>query len=252
VLHRAAYDALGLSGWRYDAVECAERRFAAFLGGLDESWVGLSLTMPLKQAALEVADSASELAVTLGAANTLLLGAAGRRAENTDVAGIAAALATPGWTAPDAVLLLGAGGTAAAALAALASLGRAAGAPVAVAVREPGRAGRLLAAAGRLGVTVELLAWAALRERSPADLVISAVPGGAAGTDVVALRPTSTVLDVAYHPWPTALARRAADLGASVIGGRDVLLHQAAGQVELMTGRPAPLAAMASALTRTG
>ena len=55
------------------------------------------------------------------------------------------------------------------------------------------------------------------------------------------------VLDVVYHPWPTPLARAAAAAGAIVASGFAMLLHQAAAQVELMTGKPAPLEAMREA-----
>jgi shikimate dehydrogenase len=56
------------------------------------------------------------------------------------------------------------------------------------------------------------------------------------------------VLDVVYHPWPTPLAQAASNSGATVVSGFDLLLHQAARQVELMTGvKPAPLEAMRAA-----
>src|SRR3954471_18557482 len=56
VIHNAGYATAGLTGWRYDAHECAEAALAGFVGGLDARWAGLSLTMPLKEVALDVAD----------------------------------------------------------------------------------------------------------------------------------------------------------------------------------------------------
>lgn len=92
VLHRAAYAALGLDGWCYDAYECSEAGLAGFVEGLGPEWAGLSLTMPLKRVALDVANEVSPLAAATGAANTLVLRPDGSYADNTDVAGIVAAL----------------------------------------------------------------------------------------------------------------------------------------------------------------
>ncbi|MBO0804372.1 MAG: shikimate dehydrogenase, partial [Nocardiopsaceae bacterium] len=119
-----------------------------------------------------------------------------------------------------------------------------------VAVRDPGRASGLLAAADRLGLRVRLRDIAGVAGERP-DLLVSTVPAG--GADFYAERIVATgqaplaVLDVVYDPWPTPLATAAARAGALVAGGFAMLLHQAAGQVELMTGRPAPVEAMRAA-----
>jgi shikimate dehydrogenase len=253
VLHRAAYAALGLSGWRYDRVECDEAGLPALVGGLGPEWVGLSLTMPLKRKVLELADEVSPLAAAVGAANTLLLGGARpgvRRAENTDVAGLLAALREAGLRRVDRSVLLGAGGTAQAALAALRELGDPA---PRVLVRDPGRAGSLLAAAGRLGVRPVVCGGLPDTPLPEADLVVSTLPSGAADAVAAGSRagrwaPGTVVLDAVYAPWPTRFAAAAAEAGCRVVGGLAVLLHQAVAQVELMTGRPAPVAAMRAAL----
>src|SRR5579859_4190175 len=87
VLHRAAYQALGLPGWRYDKIECDEPGLPRLVDGMGPEWAGLSLTMPLKRVAMTVADEVSPLAEAIGAANTLVFSAAGgKRADNTDVA----------------------------------------------------------------------------------------------------------------------------------------------------------------------
>jgi shikimate dehydrogenase len=168
-----------------------------------------------------------------------------RRAYNTDVAGIVTAVreaaggAGPGW--PGSAVVLGAGGTAQAALAALAELGVT---EPTVLVRDPARAGELRAAAGRLGVRPAVRAGLP-GPIPPADLVVSTLPAGAADR----LDPPGTVLlDVVYSPWPTPLATAARARGATVISGLAMLLHQAAAQVTLMTGRAAPLGAMRAAL----
>jgi shikimate dehydrogenase len=246
-LHTAAYAALGLDGWSYASIECDEAGLPSLIASCGSDWAGLSLTMPLKRAVLPLLDRIEPLAAQVGGANTVVFAAGQRRGFNTDVPGMLAALREAGVTAPASATILGAGATACAALAAL----RETGLSVARAqVRDQARAGDLLAAAGRLGLAVELCPLgSSLRD---GDLLISTVPAGAAdflterfgdGTS----RPAA-VLDVVYSPWPTPLALAAAKSGAIVIAGFDLLVHQAARQVELMTGiSPAPVAAMRSA-----
>jgi shikimate dehydrogenase len=248
VLHAAAYAALGLTWWSYEAIECDEAGLPAFLDRCGPDWAGLSLTMPLKRAVLPLLDRIDPLVTEVGAANTVLFAAAQRLGYNTDVPGMVHALQEHGvGTGREPVgpaLVLGSGGTARGALAALRDLGERS---ATVAVREPAQARDLLAAADRLGIAVTLRAFRA-SALAEARLVISTVPAGAsnaAARTLARVRPgPEVVLDVIYHPWPTALGVAARQAGAVVIGGFDLLLHQAARQVELMTGRPAPLEQM--------
>jgi shikimate dehydrogenase len=244
-LHRAAYQALGLASWTYDAIECDEARLPEVLGGCGPEWAGLSLTMPLKRAVLPLLDWTELLAADVGGANTVIFAAGARHGHNTDVPGMITALAAAGLSSAGSVLILGAGATACSALAAVRGLGAS---EATVAVRDPARAGDLLAAASRLGMTVRLAGPGQDPAGGSWHLLISTVPAGAADThserilhgDLV----PATVLDVVYHPWPTRLAAAAAETGAAVISGFELLLHQAARQVELMTARTAPVAAM--------
>jgi shikimate dehydrogenase len=249
VLHGAAYAALGLHDWRYDAHECAEPDLAGFVGGLDAEWAGLSLTMPLKRVALDVADDVSPLAAATGAANTLVLRDGHRRAENTDVAGIVAALRGAGATGAGPAVVLGAGGTARAALAALRELGSS---EITVLVRSTARTAELRAAAHRLGVEPAVRADLADPVRAAGTLaaaavVVSTLPGPAADP-LTGPGPGTVVLDVVYAPWPTPFAAAATAAGARVVSGLEMLLHQAVAQVALMTGRPGPVAPMRAAL----
>ncbi len=245
VLHEAAYAELGLTTWRYEAFECGAEALPAFVAGLGPEWVGLSLTMPLKRVALTVADEVSPLARAVGAANTLVLGER-RRAENTYVAGILAALREAGLERVGSAVVLGAGGTAQAALAALRELGESS---PAVVVRDPARTTALFASADRLAVTPTISGGFPDVELPDADVVISTLPSGVADT-LRAQRWSSgtVVLDVVYAPWPTPLAATALGAGCRVVSGLSVLLHQAAAQVELMTGRRAPVDRMRQAL----
>ncbi|MGE3660180.1 MAG: shikimate dehydrogenase [Pseudonocardia sp.] len=244
VLHRAAYAELGLDGWSYGMHECDEAGLPCFVDGLGAEWAGLSLTMPLKRVALQVADEVSPLAAATGAANTLVLRPGSRFADNTDVAGLVGAL---GRGSGATALVLGAGGTAQAALAALRELGIC---DVTVAVRSLARTAELRAAAERLGITpvVEPLLAAHTPALPAADVVISTLPGRAADRLGAQMKPGATVLDVVYAPWPTPFAAAATERGARVVSGLEVLLHQAVAQVELMTGHAGPVAAMRAAL----
>jgi shikimate dehydrogenase len=246
VLHRAAYRALGLSGWTYEAIECDEARLPGLLDGCGPDWTGLSLTMPLKRTVLPLLDTTEPLAAEVGGANTVIFAAGARHGHNTDVPGMITTLTTAGVSAAGPALILGAGATACSALAALRGLG---GSEATVAVRNPARAADLLAAAGRLGMTVRLAEFGEQATTAGSwYLLISTVPAGAA--DIYAERMLradlvpSAVLDVVYHPWPTRLAAAAEQTGAAVISGFELLLWQAARQVELMTARTAPAAAM--------
>ncbi len=241
VLHGAAYRALGLS-WTFTALDVGTGELAQFLATCGPEWVGFACTMPLKREALALASAASPQATAVGAANTLLRRPDGTwSADNTDVAGIVAALREHG-VRPATATVLGAGGTAQAAVVALAELGLT---RCTVQVRDVTRTVDVRAAAQRAGIDLDV----AVLGDPPGDLVISTLPAGAA--DPLAggeWRAAYALLDVVYAPWPTPLAAAVAAAGGTVIAGTLMLLHQAALQVQLMTGRPAPVEAMRAAL----
>jgi shikimate dehydrogenase len=273
VLHVAAYAALGLDDWSYTAIECGEADLPGLVDSCGPEWAGLSLTMPLKRAVLPLLDQVDPIAAATGGANTVIFRDGQRYGYNTDVPGMVTALseagvlsgsgaggggAGGGGVAPGPVTILGAGATACSTVAALRELGITS---ADVVVRDPSRTGALLAAARRLAFTVRLTetfpagpgTFPAGPGTFPAGpgLLIATLPSGAADiyterVRAAALTPTA-VFDVVYAPWPTPLAMAAAESGATVISGFELLLHQAAVQVELMTGRSAPVAAMRAA-----
>ncbi len=247
-LHRAAFAALGLDGWRYDRFEVDEAGLPGFVAGLDEAeWAGCSLTMPLKRAVIPLLDEVSGTARTVDAVNTLVFTADGRReGHNTDVPGLVNALRERGITEVSSAAVLGAGATASSALAALARLGAR---EVTVYVRTPERAREMAALGERLGVAVRTADWERGAEALAHPLTVATTPAGATDTFAAGLTAAPGALfDVLYHPWPTALAAACADRGATVLGGLDLLVHQAVLQNELFTGRgPGPLAAVRAA-----
>ncbi|MEI5582952.1 MULTISPECIES: shikimate dehydrogenase [unclassified Agromyces] len=236
-LHRAAYERLGLD-WTYDRAEVGEGGLAAFVDALGPEWRGLSLTMPLKPEALALADDVERLAERAGAVNTLLLSPDGRRLGfNTDIGGIVRALGDAGVHAIRHGVLVGGGATAASALVAMAELGAIG---VEVCVRDAGRAASVVELGHGLGLVVDVRTLDRFAEPSGADLVVSTVPGGAdlgiAPSDELAAAP---LLDVAYAPWPTALAAAWDERGGRVAHGLGMLVHQALLQVRIfLTGDP--------------
>ena len=230
-LHRAAYTQLGLN-WTYDKLEIDQHRLAPFVAGLDESWRGLSLTMPLKVAVLELGE-VDQLAQLAGAGNTLILEADTRRVYNTDVGGLAWAVRQVTTVPLPRVTILGAGATASAALIAAAQLGAQ---QVTVAARTPSRAEQLRALSRELGIELEIRPWWARLPQT--NLAVSTVVSGAADTIAPSVADSAPlIVDAIYDPWPTVLATTAQQAGCTVISGRDLLIGQALLQIELMTGR---------------
>ncbi|WP_431784744.1 shikimate dehydrogenase [Streptomyces chumphonensis] len=247
VLHRAAYAELGLDDWSYDRFEVDEAGLAGFLDGLGPGWAGLSLTMPLKRAVIPLLDEVSATAAAVEAVNTVVFTGSGRRrGDNTDIPGMIAALRERDVAQVPEAAVLGAGATASSALAALA---RVCTGTVTAYVRSPERAAEMRVWGERLGVAVRTAPWERAAEGLAAPLVVATTPAGAtdALADAVPGAP-GTLFDVLYEPWPTKLAAAWSGAGGRVVGGLDLLVHQAVLQVEQMTGRaPAPLAAMRKA-----
>lgn len=248
-LHRAAYGALGLQGWSYDANECRSDELPARLerARADAAFAGYSLTMPLKVTAVPQVDVLQPLAGRVGAVNTVTRREGELVGSNTDVPGMVQALSEAGITRPRHVTVLGAGGSAQAALAALAELGRP---PVVALVRRPDRAGALHGVAEAVGIPLDVRPWGHVPDT---ELVIATTPAGA--TDELAASAAAgrwpqgaALFDILYAPWPTRLAAAVLARGERVVGGAELLVAQALGQVELMTGRSVPAAVLRAAM----
>lgn len=225
-MHRAAYAALGLD-WQYDAIEVHDGQLAAFVDGCDEAWAGLSVTAPLKREAAEYAVTRSAVVESLGVANTLIGGPDGWHAVNTDVPGAVAALRERGIQTPTSVRFLGGGATVDSLLLAVRDLGAS---TIEVRVRNTAKV------PPQEGVEVRQLDDPI---EGPVDLLISTVPADAVPPDAV--ESAGAVFDVVYDPWPTFLISAASAAGLPVVTGLDLLAHQAALQVEVMTGETVPV-----------
>ncbi|MGD9736751.1 MAG: shikimate dehydrogenase [Solirubrobacterales bacterium] len=248
-MQNAALAELGLSEeWEYGAIEVAPEEFEARVRELAAAgYVGANVTVPHKEAALALADSASEAASQIGAANTLSFapgaetGVATIAAENTDAGGLLASLPSPPHG--KRALVLGAGGAARAVIWALVG----AGAEVAVWNRTPERAAAVTAELGGVDVT----------DPEPAgfELIVNTSAAGLHGEDPFAQLPLApgdfradqAVVDMVYGERPSALLAAAAERGAVTVDGLEILVQQGALSLELWTGRRAPLAVMRAA-----
>ncbi|MGV0603698.1 shikimate dehydrogenase [Mycolicibacterium sp. XJ1904] len=246
-LHLAAYRALRLDDWTYERIECTAEQLPALVGGLGPEWVGVSVTMPGKFAALAVADERTSRAEMVGSANTLVRSPAGWRADNTDIDGVTGAL--EGVAAAHGIVV-GSGGTAPAVVVGLAELGVR---RITVAARNPDKAAPLVDLATRLGAEAR---WSDIDRPdidttiADADLMVSTIPADAAASYAPLFARIPLLLDAIYDPWPTPLAAAVQDVGGRVISGLQMLLNQAYTQVEQFTGLPAPKEVMRAALQR--
>ena len=241
-MQRAAFAELGLRGWSYQRLPAPPELFEEIVRALGPAgFRGANVTLPHKQAALALADAASDTAREIGAANTLTFRADGTiEAENTDAPGLlhaiggrsaGAARADPRRRRDGARGGLGA------------AWGRCAGQrlePQPRARRDPG-GGAGVAAVERPGAA-ELLVNATIvgmDERNSLDEVLSTL---GLSSDVLARY--EQVVDFAYSRSPTVLLKAARELGAMTVDGLDILVAQGGLSFELWTGRTAPLGAM--------
>ncbi len=243
VLHNAAYAALELNN-TYEAIETTQSELGSFLAGVDGDWLGVSLTMPLKEVAFDFADTCDDLSKVTGAINTLVF-RDGIRAFNTDVLGIIDALNEAGVEKVGTAVIFGSGATARSSIAAFHKLGAK---EVSCVARNISDVKRMATMATELGLN---FTHAQLDDSGwlHADVVVNTTPVGVMDNSArEVISPKGLLLDVVYNPWPTQLAASWSVNGGVIVSGLSMLLHQAGHQVSLMTGKQAPLAQMREAL----
>jgi shikimate dehydrogenase len=243
-MHNAALAAVRLDDWRYLRLPLPPDLFAETVRALPAAgFRGVNVTIPHKEAALAVADRASEAARAIGAANTLTFEDGAIVADNTDAPGLLAAL--PFAPVGRTVLVLGAGGAGRAAAWAMKTAGAA---DVAVWNRAPARAAALAAELGVRAVTAG----------EPADIVINCTSVGLQDASATfkalplqadELGAGSLVVDMVYRAGGTQLLEAARTRGASVVDGLEILVAQGAASFERWTGLEAPREAMRAAAT---
>jgi shikimate dehydrogenase len=227
LIHSLAYEYLGL-GAHYEAIEVKAGALTEFLNQTDKNC--LSLTMPLKEEAMKVADVISDIASRISCGNTLSFDEGVWSLTSTDVSGFDNALKMHGIDAADSVLIIGAGATARAAIASVSAIAKS----VSVVSRNPEREASMNRASL---VDVTYLPWEFTSQINTATLVINTTPSQAADFFLSGIdKPRGTLFEVLYHPWPTAISRAWSKTQAQVIDGLDLLIHQAIAQVEIFSG----------------
>lgn len=227
LIHSLAYEYLGLTA-HYEAIEVKAGALTKFLNQTDKNC--LSLTMPLKEEAMKVADVISDVATRISCGNTLSLNEGVWSLTSTDVSGFDNALRMHGIDTVDSVLIIGAGATARAAIASVSAITKS----VSVVSRNSEREAAINKASG---INVSYLPWKLTDEINDADLVINTTPNQAADFFLSGIdKPRGTLFEVLYHPWPTAISRAWSETQAQVIDGLDLLIHQAIAQVEIFSG----------------
>ncbi len=245
VMHKAGYEELKID-WDYFKVELTAGSFPDYVKNRDGNLIGMSLTMPLKEVALQIADSVTELATKVNSANTLLFKDGKVLAGNTDIYGIVAALQTNKNLDVTNPSVIGSGATARSAIAALSQLGAN---KVLICARNQTTSSQLINVAQSFGITPTEITWKDIHKALAASTVISTLPSGAMDT-YAAMGPEipGSLLDVAYSPWPSKIALEWILRRGFVVSGLEMLLHQGLRQFELMTDKKAPAKQMREAL----
>lgn len=262
-MQNAALAALGLGeAWSYEAIDIAPEEFEARVRAMPaEGFAGANVTVPHKLAALALADSASERASEIGAANTLSFDAGEIRAANTDAGGLIAALPAP--PRGRRALILGAGGAARAAVWALGTEGASVEIWNRTAARAESVSVEVTQRAEELQVQVEVKAIHAEVEANPAvelnqgafELIVNTTAVGLHGEDPFdhlplrrdGFRPGQVVVDMVYGDRPSTLLQAATAAGATTVDGIEVLVQQGALSFEIWTGQEPPLDVMRAA-----
>jgi shikimate dehydrogenase len=255
LLHNAAFAALGLGAtWHSLAFEVAPGQAADALAAMRRADIsGLSVTMPHKADVVALVDECTEVAQRLNAVNCIVSTEGVLLGANTDGEGFVASLARGAGFTPAGrrCVVIGAGGAARAVVLALADGGAS---RISVLNRTPQRATTAAALAGRAGSVLPPGKRALAEAVGSADLVVNATPFGMAGASPEGAAPWlvapqllhegQVAADLVYAPRPTRWLVEAAAAGARSVDGLGMLVHQAAAQLVLWTGEPAPVEAM--------
>ncbi len=236
-IHTAAYGVLGLK-WEYSAIEVKSGELEAFIASRDPLWRGLSLTMPLKREVVPLLDVHDDLTERVGAANTVLFDGGRLRGFNTDVYGAERMLQDALSETIHHAHILGSGATACSLAVALARNGVR---KLTVGTRSPSRSTELVRVANSVGLAVTVSELHS--DPGLPDVVVSTLPGTVALHETLpeGLRTSVPLIDIAYDPWPSAIAQLWLDAAGTVINnGLGMLLYQALAQIRIfVTGDPA-------------
>lgn len=227
LLHKTMYEFLGIDG-AYSAFEVQSGQLQRFLGNEGSTLNNISLTMPLKEEALLIADSVSDVARQIQSGNTLSKVKGQWNLTSTDVKGFTFALESHNKSAMGDVLIIGAGATARAVVAACDGVSD----RVTVVHRNPDRE-RAIRNSG-VSLNINFIPWGSSFDFNKYNLIVNTTPGDTAAIFVNQILPAdSTFFEVLYNPWPTTMLSKWREAGGYGIDGLELLIHQAISQVEI-------------------
>ena len=246
LLHRIAYQSLGVAA-EYNAFEVASGSLEEFLLNEGKSLNCLSLTMPLKEEALTIADHVSNISQQIASGNTLHKKEDGWHLTSTDVEGFSYALKAAGNFPTQTVLIIGGGATARAVAAAC----NHPSASITVIGRSSSRHESIRHAAPNASVT--FVDWDRQLALDDFDLVINTTPANTAAVFLERVNsPKGVFFEVIYNPWPTSLLSKWREVGGTYVDGLDLLVHQAISQVEIFADQKVNRLTMAQLLRFEG
>ena len=246
LLHAKAYAELGIEG-TYESREVKSGELKSFLNSNGSVFNNLSLTMPLKEEALAIADSVTKIAQQIQSGNTLRKVDGKWELTSTDVEGFSFALQSHGKKADGNLLVIGAGATARAVVASCDGVSS----NISVLNRSPEREEAIRLAGPK--TEIKFIPWDSPIDFQDFDLVVNTTPGDTASIfchQITSAR--STFFEVLYNPWPTQLLSHWRNSGGYGIDGLDLLIHQAISQVELFAGISIDRSGMAKLLRVEG
>jgi shikimate dehydrogenase len=233
VLHMSAFKFLGIQG-QYSAIEVNSGDLRNFLENFASDMDYLSLTMPLKEEALELDLDFDSEGLRIRSINTLVKRNGRWSASSTDGSGFTKALQSAGYSKFNRILILGAGGTARAIAGVISGFTN----DVHVMGRSQSRADSISTSV--VEANFQYLTWDDCLSIDSYDLVINTTPAGAADlfADSISRVEGKLLFDVIYKPWPTVLGRRWSDSGGKVLNGLELLIYQGIDQLALITQIP--------------
>jgi shikimate dehydrogenase len=246
LLHTTAYNALAIDG-EYKAYEVASGGLEEFLLDQGKALNCLSLTMPLKEEALTVADHVSTISKQIASGNTLYKKEDGWHLTSTDVEGFSFALAGAGNFSIQTVLIIGAGATARAVAAAC----NREATSITVVGRSASRHESIRQSAAN--ASINFVDWDSHPDLDSFDLIVNTTPADTAAVFLERVNdPKGVFFEVIYNPWPTALLDKWRRAGGSYVDGLDLLIHQAISQIEIFADQKVDRLSMAQLLRIEG
>jgi len=230
-LHRAAITALGIDA-SYGLTDVTDKELETYVKGMDQSWQGLTLTMPLKQSVRPLLARQCHLSVLTGSVNTIVRRTNGWHGFNTDVWGATTAIRERFGSEFERAILLGAGATAASLVVSMHDLGVE---WLDIVVRDPTKTTDIEELARRLGIRSRVSVFG--DSLDSADLLVSSLPATAVlSEEAIESLDAEFLFDVVYDPWPSALGTEWTNRGLDSMGGLPMLMWQAVRQARVFYG----------------